>query len=283
MYGRGVKSIADQIKSHKGDVTKEDIEEANNLINAFFEAYPKAKDWIDGTKHDVKSNEYVEDLWGRRRRLPDINLPKYEFKRINAKSVEFTPLLHGEMLNTEVDEDTKNKYINLFKKAYSDDDRTKIEQQAYQEGIEATDNSWKIAKAERQSVNARIQGGAASMTKIAMINLFNDKRLKELDFHILIPVHDELICECPIENVEECKKLLSDIMAEAGKPECQVAMKCDADSFPAWYYDVMKAHFKEDFEEMIKDKSKDEVFNILLTENSEFTEEQMREFLGELY
>ena len=231
----------------------------------------------------VKSNEYVEDLWGRRRRLPDINLPKYEFKRINAKSVEFTPLLHGEMLNTEVDEDTKNKYINLFKKAYSDDDRTKIEQQAYQEGIEATDNSWKIAKAERQSVNARIQGGAASMTKIAMINLFNDKRLKELDFHILIPVHDELICECPIENVEECKKLLSDIMAEAGKPECQVAMKCDADSFPAWYYDVMKAHFKEDFEEMIKDKSKDEVFNILLTENSEFTEEQMREFLGELY
>lgn len=283
LYGRGVKSIAEQIKSHKGDVTKDDIKEANNLVQKFFDNYPQAKEWIDGTKHEVKMNEYVEDLWGRRRRLPEINLPKYEFKKLNAKSTQFTPLIGGELLDTEVDEDTKNKYIAMFKKAFSDEDRLKVEQLAYQEGIEAKDNGGLISKAERQSVNARIQGGAASMTKIAMVNLFNNERLKELDFHILIPVHDELICECPIENVEECKKLLEEVMAEAGKPECQVAMKCDADSFPAWYYDVMRAHFREDFEEMTKEKSKDEVFNILLKENSEFTEEQMKEFLGELY
>ena len=283
MYGRGIKSIAEQIKTHKGDVTKDDIEEAKKLIQSFFDNYPQAKEWIDGTKHDVKLNEYVEDLWGRRRRLPNINLPTYEFSKINAKATEFTPLLGGELLDDGVDEETKKKYIGLFKKAFNVEDRLKVEQQAYQEGIIAKDNSGLIAEAERQSVNARIQGGAASMTKIAMVNLYQNKRLKDLDFHILIPVHDELICECPLEYVDECKKLLEDVMAEAGKPECQVAMKCDADSFPAWYYDVMKAHFKEDFEEMIKDKSKEEVFNILKEENSEFTEEQIKEFLGDLY
>ena len=283
MYGRGVKSIADQIKSHSGAVTKEDVKEATQLIKDFFDNYPQAYAWIEKTKQDVRENGYVEDLWGRRRRLPDINLPEYTFKKLSTKSTMFTPLLNGDKFDDSVDENTKNKYIALFKKCYTDEARIKVEQQAYQEGIEARDNTGLIAKAERQSVNARIQGGAASMTKLAMINLYNNSRLKELDFHILIPVHDELICECPIEYVDECKKLLEDIMAEAGKPECNVVMKCDADSFPAWYYDVMKAHFKEDFEKLITSMSKEDAYHQLLKDNCEFTEEQMKEFLGELY
>lgn len=61
-YGRGVTSIAEQIKSHDGDVTKEDIKEAKELSENFFKAYPKAKEWIDSCHEYAKRYEYVEDL-----------------------------------------------------------------------------------------------------------------------------------------------------------------------------------------------------------------------------
>ena len=43
------------------------------------------------------------------------------------------------------------------------------------ENIEIHDNSGFIAQAERQCVNARIQGGAATMTKISMIKIHKDE------------------------------------------------------------------------------------------------------------
>ena len=40
-----------------------------------------------------------------------------------------------------------------------------------------------------------------------MINVDKDPRLKELGFELLIPVHDELIGQCPVENAEEVSKI----------------------------------------------------------------------------
>lgn len=44
-----------------------------------------------------------------------------------------------------------------------------------------------------QAVNARIQGTAASMSKIAGLNICNNERLRELGFKLLVPIHDRLI------------------------------------------------------------------------------------------
>lgn len=286
-YGRGVRSIAEQIKTHDGDVTKADIEEAKNLSDNFFNNYPQAKAWIDQIHENVKKYEYVEDLWGRRRRLPDINLPKYEFiKKDTGKSANtlFNPLLDSDLFDSRVDQETINKYTALLDKARSVEERKKIADIAEKtDGVIINNNSGFIAQAERQSVNSIIQGGSATMTKLAMRNIDRDPRMKEIDFHLLIPVHDELIGECPLYYVEQGKKYLSEIMMNAGKPECEIPMKCDADDWPRWYWDVFTAHVHEDFEKMIKlGISKAEAEKRLAEENCEFLPEEIHEILGDL-
>lgn len=151
------------------------------------------------------------------------------------------------------------------------------------DGILIKNNSGFIAQAERQSVNARIQGSSATMTKIAMRNISNDKLMNDLDFHLLIPVHDELIGECPLYNIEKCKKRLSELMVEAPKPECTIPMKCDADDFSRWYMDVFSAHIHEEFEKLLKEgKSKDYIFKEICNENTEFLPDEIEEILGDL-
>lgn len=286
-YGRGIRSIAEQIKSHDGEVTKEDIKEAEELSNNFFEMYPQAKAWIDQTHEDVKKYEFVEDLWGRRRRLPDINLPRYEFiKKEDSKKANtlFNPLLNSDMFDNSVDQETINRYTALLDKARSVDERKKICDAAEKnEGIIINNNSGFIAQAERQSVNSRIQGSSATMTKLAMRNIDRDPIMKELDFHLLIPVHDELIGECPLYNIEKGKERMAYLMMEAGKPECDIPMKCDADDWPCWYYDVFSADIREDFEKLVKaGKSKREAEEEIAEENCEFLPEEIHEILGDL-
>ena len=64
--------------------------------------------------------------------------------------------------------------------------------------------------------------------------LFNNIELKQLGFRMLIPVHDEIIAECPIENVRRCAELMSQCMIEAGNELC-VPLKCDVELFYNWY------------------------------------------------
>ena len=111
----------------------------------------------------------------------------------------------------------------------------KIKQQALEEGILIVDNGGKIADATRQCVNARIQGSAADLTKLAMIELNNNPRLKELGFRLLVPVHDEVICECPEKNVKECSQLLAQTMSHAAEEILKMPIKCDVEVSKQWY------------------------------------------------
>ena len=96
LYGMGPDSLAIKING-----TREDAED---IIQKFYQGFPVAKAWMDKTESDAIKNGYVEDLWGRRRRLPEIQLPAYQIKYKNTEDTEqisFNPLLH-----------TKNKYTN---------------------------------------------------------------------------------------------------------------------------------------------------------------------------
>ena len=86
--------------------------------------------------------------------------------------------------------------------------------------------------------NSRVQGSAADLTKLAMIALFANQELKDLGFKMLIPVHDEIIAECPVENSARCAELMSQIMRNAGKDLC-VPLKCDVDAFYHWYGETL--------------------------------------------
>ena len=69
-------------------------------------------------------------------------------------------------------------------------------------------------------------------------------------------------------------------MIHAGEPECVVPMKCDADDFPCWYYDVFSAHVKEDFENLKAEGFSDaEAFDKICEDNSEFLPEQIHEII----
>ena len=71
------------------------------------------------------------------------------------------------------------------------------------------------------------------MTKIAMINIATNKRLNELGFKMLLQVHDELIGECPDENVEECSKLFQQCMVDAAK-DLPILTKTDVTAMKSW-------------------------------------------------
>lgn len=69
--------------------------------------------------------------------------------------------------------------------------------------------------AERQAINMPIQGTAADMIKIAMVNLHAALTGGKHASRLLLQVHDELVCEVPAEEEAAMVKLVPDIMANA--------------------------------------------------------------------
>lgn len=238
MYGRGTKSIAEALKCS--------FEEADEIRTGFFKEFPNVDKWINKTQEDAHRNGYVEDVWGRRRRLPDLLRDKYEIEYQNSTST-FNPLLGGTGKYNPNTEHVINSFKQRLNNAKYKNEVDAIKVEAQHAGIIIKDNSGFIAQAERQCVNARIQGGAASMSKRAMINVYNNEELKQLGFKLLIAVHDELIGECPIENADRVKELLSQEMIRGALPEVSVPMKCDTDAFPSWYYDVYSSEIKKEY------------------------------------
>ncbi|MGC8822174.1 MAG: DNA polymerase [Desulfurella sp.] len=69
----------------------------------------------------------------------------------------------------------------------------------------------KLAEFEkRAAVNAKIQGTAADIIKIAMVKL--DKALENFDAKIILQIHDELLIECSDAQVEEVKDIVKNSM-----------------------------------------------------------------------
>ena len=69
--------------------------------------------------------------------------------------------------------------------------------------------------AERNAVNAPIQGSAADIIKLAMIAI--QKRLSNEKWHskMLLQVHDELVFDVPISELDEIKKIVKSEMENA--------------------------------------------------------------------
>ena len=264
MYGLGSAGLAERIKVSKA--------EAEDIKNSFFREFPSVEKWVNETQSNAHITGYVEDIWGRRRRLPDIKKTKYEVTPTKNK-IKFNPLLGTSQVF--VDETEIKNILKELSACKWRSDVDKVREKAKYLGYEIVDNSGFILRAERQCVNARIQGGAASMSKRAMVNVANNEELKRLGFRLLIVVHDELIGECPIENKDRCRELLSQEMLNAAKPEVNVPMKCDADDFPSWYYDVYSSEIKKEYEESGKD------FGLLVNNHSEMIEEDLRKIIEE--
>lgn len=270
MYGRGAASIAEQIHCTP--------QEAQKIVDDFYKGFPKVKQWVDKTESDARKNGYVEDLWGRRRRLPDIQLPAYTIKYIGETS-SFNPLLGPKGIVDNGTATAVNKYKKLIGNGVDYRTYNKIRDEALKENVRIIDNSAFISQAQRQCVNARVQGGAASMSKIAMAKVFRCQELRDLGFKIVLQIHDEIIGECPKVNAEKCAQILCDVMKDAVSDVVTVPFKCDPSIVHCWYEDDYSDILKEEYQELLKSKSEDQAFHELLEKYSECSEEQLKNFL----
>ena len=90
-----------------------------------------------------------------------------------------------------------------------------------------------ISYEERLAVNSAIQGSAGDITINAQNRVEFDERLKELHCYMLIQIHDELVFECPEENVEEAISIISHFMShpfgDKKSQELILPLDCESD------------------------------------------------------
>ncbi|QHI38140.1 DNA polymerase I [Kordia antarctica] len=125
--------------------------EAKELIDTYYETYPKLRAYMASQVDFARDHGYVETVLGRRRYLKDIN--------------------------------SRNAIVR--------------------------------GAAERNAVNAPIQGSAADIIKLAMINIYNRFEKENFKSKMLLQVHDELVFDAHKDELETIKSIIKEEMENA--------------------------------------------------------------------
>ncbi len=139
------------------------------LIESYYDAYPKLKNYISSQINFARENGYVETILGRKRYLRDIN--------------------------------SRNAIVR--------------------------------GAAERNAVNAPVQGSAADIIKIAMIKIHEKFQESNFKSKMLVQVHDELVFEVHKKELEQVKKIIKIEMEQAYS--FNVPLKVDMDQGLNWF------------------------------------------------
>lgn len=142
--------------------------EAKEIIDTYFQRFPKVKQYINDTIEYARKHGYVETLLGRRRYLKNIN--------------------------------SRNAAVRQAE--------------------------------ERQAINMPIQGTAADMIKIAMINIYREMEKKKMSSRMILQVHDELVFEAPKGEVKKLKEIVLEKMKNA--IELTVPVDVEIGEGPNW-------------------------------------------------
>jgi DNA polymerase-1 len=143
IYGQGAFALAEQTGLSRS--------EAKQMIEAYFETYPKLKEYMAEQVNKARQLGYVETILGRKRHLKDIN---------------------------------SNNFVVR-------------------------------GHAERNAVNAPVQGSAADVVKMAMIKIQKELEKEKLQTKMLLQVHDELVFEAPVDEVELATNIIKMEMESA--------------------------------------------------------------------
>ena len=213
LYSKGIKSISEDLH-----IT---IEKAQEVYDAVLKAFPQLANWIKSAQEKAQELGYIDGMFGRRRRLPDIKLPPYEFE-----------------FKMELDNKSKEYYTNLYTKKldsiFKQEDKQKVINDAKYKGIIIKQNGGFIAKASREIINSSVQGSSADICKRIIIEIANNRRLAELGCKLQMSIHDEQIVSCPKENAYEVSRLLADITAKS-TGDTPVKLEVDIAVSEKWY------------------------------------------------
>lgn len=237
-YGRSVVTIAEQLFGGDSSMSDEEKQKkAQNVYDSVLNAFPNLRQAMLNAQNNARTKGYVETILGRRRHLPDMTLPEFEFvPREGYVNPDIDPLNPATLHNRSAipprivkalqEEFKQYKYFGQIAR------RTKELYEKY--NIRVINNRAKITDATRQCLNSVIQGSAAEQTKMAMLLLENDPEWKEIGGRLILPVHDELIAEVPIENYKRGGELLSSLMCKAAE-FLPFPSKCDVTTMTHWY------------------------------------------------
>ncbi len=86
--------------------------------------------------------------------------------------------------------------------------------------------------AERTAINTVIQGSAADIIKLAMLNIYHRLRRENRRARMLLQIHDELVFEAPPEEIDAIEQLVVEEMS--GVMELLVPLKVDTKRGKNW-------------------------------------------------
>lgn len=136
------------------------------------------------------------------------------------------------------------KYFETYPKIkeYMDSSVANCKEKGYVETLwgrrryvpEINSNNYNVRQfGERVAMNAPIQGTAADIIKVAMVNIEKELREKKLNSKLILQVHDELVIETKEDELEIVKELLVRNMQNVIK--LSVELRADANIGKTWY------------------------------------------------
>lgn len=236
-YGRSVPSIAEQLYGKDTSLLEDDkIAKAQKVYDSVLAAFPGLRAAMLGAQKQARDHGYVETILGRRRHLPDMQLPEFEFRAASGYvNPDIDPL---DISTLQSKNDIPDRIVQQLDKElksyrYAGQVYKRI-RELKEEGIIVINNRQKIADASRQTLNSIIQGSAADQTKMALLELENNEEWSRIGGRLLVPVHDEIIAEVPIEHYQRGGEILQECMLSAAK-FLPFDSKCDVTSTLRWY------------------------------------------------
>lgn len=236
-YGRSVVTIADQLFGTNESMSQEEkVAAAQKVYDSVLNAFPYLRTFMVSSENHVKEFGYTETILGRRRHLPAMQLPEFEFK---AMKTYVNPDVDPLDINTLKDRSTiPDRIVKQLQKEFAGykyfGQIARRTRELYEEGIRVINNRQKITDASRQVVNSIIQGSAADQTKMAILELEHNEDWKRIGGRLLVPVHDELIAEVPLQYWKEGGEILSKCMCDAAS-FLPFPSKCDVTTSLRWY------------------------------------------------
>jgi DNA polymerase-1 len=89
-------------------------------------------------------------------------------------------------------------------------------------------------QAEREAINMEIQGSAADLMKVAMLNVYRRLQEEKRQARLLLQIHDELVLEVPPDELQAVARLVHEGMAGALADQITVPLKVEVEAGPNW-------------------------------------------------
>jgi len=89
-------------------------------------------------------------------------------------------------------------------------------------------------QAEREAINMEIQGSAADLIKVAMLNVYRRLKSEKRQARMLLQIHDELVFEVPPSELQPVSRLIHEEMCRSLADRLQVQLKVDVSAGPNW-------------------------------------------------